>query len=96
MPLLAMCYSFFKVEGVSLTFLDAGHCPGSAMVAFEAASSECTQMFTTKRAVWVRPPVSKESSCTQAPAQQKHMDYVLTFFRPCSFKCRRVLMSQIG
>jgi len=25
-----------QVEGISLTFLDAGHCPGSAMAAFEA------------------------------------------------------------
>ena len=27
---------YSQVEGVSLTFLDAGHCPGSAMAAFEA------------------------------------------------------------
>ena len=32
-----------KVEGVSLTFLDAGHCPGSAMVAFEVNGSACVQ-----------------------------------------------------
>lgn len=25
-----------QVQGVSLTFVDAGHCPGSAMAAFEA------------------------------------------------------------
>lgn len=27
---------FREVEGVDLTFLDAGHCPGSAMAAFAA------------------------------------------------------------
>ena len=27
---------YSQVEGISLTLLDAGHCPGSAMAAFEA------------------------------------------------------------
>lgn len=35
-----------EVEGVSLTFLDAGHCPGSAMVAFEANGTEGVVLHT--------------------------------------------------